>query len=301
MARIRTIKPSFWKHEELSELPEATHMLAAALLNYADDYGYFNANPKLIKAECSPLREPSVPVPESLQSLSGIGWLQLGTGSDGKRYGRIVKFDEHQKVSHKADPKISIIPITWDDSGEDPEKLQSPPESLRPEGNKEGNKEKEGNSRSADAALKADFEIFYRAFPKHVDPDDGLKAYRRARKTTGAETLLRAAERYRDDPKRDKDFTKAPASWLNKGSWKNEPDVPRETSAPDPDRAFRDMASMVAKGIRSQKTIITNMDLGRMVAEQLVTEEQAMAYGWAKPGTQMANPVDVRTVLQRAG
>jgi hypothetical protein len=56
MARIRTIKPEFWRHEDLSALPEATHMLAAQLLNYADDYGYFNANPALIKAEVSPLR-----------------------------------------------------------------------------------------------------------------------------------------------------------------------------------------------------------------------------------------------------
>ena len=41
MARIRTIKPDFWKHEDLSALPEITHMLAAALLNHADDEGFF--------------------------------------------------------------------------------------------------------------------------------------------------------------------------------------------------------------------------------------------------------------------
>ena len=60
MARIRTIKPEFWKHEDLSALPEITHMLAAALLGYADDEGYFNANPALVKSECLPLRESSV-------------------------------------------------------------------------------------------------------------------------------------------------------------------------------------------------------------------------------------------------
>ena len=55
MARIRTIKPEFWRHEDLSALPADTHMLAAALLNYADDEGYFNANPKLVEAECFPV------------------------------------------------------------------------------------------------------------------------------------------------------------------------------------------------------------------------------------------------------
>jgi hypothetical protein len=54
VARIRTLKPDFWKHEGLCEQPEATHMLAAALLNYVDDYGYFNANPALIKGELYP-------------------------------------------------------------------------------------------------------------------------------------------------------------------------------------------------------------------------------------------------------
>ena len=43
MARIRTLKPEFWKHEGLSELPEATHMLAAALLNYAHPMHYGRA------------------------------------------------------------------------------------------------------------------------------------------------------------------------------------------------------------------------------------------------------------------
>src|SRR3990167_5281034 len=116
MGRIRTVKPEFHKHEELSALPEATHMLAAALLNYADDFGYFNANPALIKGECFPLREPSVTIPESLRSLQTIGYLAFGTLS-GKRYGRIIHFSEHQKVSHPSKSKIACLSITWDVSG----------------------------------------------------------------------------------------------------------------------------------------------------------------------------------------
>lgn len=115
MARIRTIKPGFWRHEELSELPEATHLLAAALLNYADDEGYFNANPKLIKAECCPLREPSVSIHDSLTHLSRIGFIRLGTGSDGKRYGHIVTFIEHQRVNRAIDSKIKPLLTSFDD------------------------------------------------------------------------------------------------------------------------------------------------------------------------------------------
>lgn len=140
MARIRTLKPEFWTHEELSALPEPTHILAGALLNYADDFGYFNANPGLVKASCSPLREPSVSIPESLRSLHALGYIRLGTASDGKRYGQVVHFDMHQRVSHPSPSKISALSITWDSSGISPESLRNPPETFRPEqgtGNRE--------------------------------------------------------------------------------------------------------------------------------------------------------------------
>lgn len=155
MARIRTIKPEFWKHEALSELPEATHMLAAALLNYADDEGYFNAHPKLVQAECSPLREPSVPIPDSLRSLQATGYIELGTGEDGKRYGRIVSFTEHQRVSHPAKSKIAEKSIVWECSRDTTEDFEKAPERVRPEqGIEQGielNGTGKGVARSADA------------------------------------------------------------------------------------------------------------------------------------------------------
>ncbi len=115
MARIRTIKPGFWTDEDLSELPEATHLLAAQLLNYADDAGYFNANPKLIKAEVSPLREPSVSIPDSLNLLWKMGWLELGLSNDGKRYGRICTFADHQVINRPTPSKIKNIQISFED------------------------------------------------------------------------------------------------------------------------------------------------------------------------------------------
>lgn len=155
MARIRTIKPRFWKHEELSALPAETHMLAAALLNYADDYGYFNAHPGLIKAECFPLRELSVSVPESLRSLQAVGFILLGKGEDGKTYGKIMTFDEHQRVSHPTTSEIADKSIVWDQekiaSGKIPENIPKVLESLRPERGMR-NEEREGNEEKSSVA-----------------------------------------------------------------------------------------------------------------------------------------------------
>lgn len=138
MARIRTIKPDFWKHEELSELPCETHLLAAALLNYADDEGYFRANPKLVKAECCPLREDSVSVHESLQKLSDAGYIRLFTGSDGKQYGHIKTFLQHQRISRPSESKIKEL----DNGNEDSVNAHGGfSEDSPPEGNKEQGRE----------------------------------------------------------------------------------------------------------------------------------------------------------------
>lgn len=114
--RIRTVKPEFWKHEGLSLLPEPTHMLAAALLNLADDEGYFNANPTLIKAECFPLREPSVSIQDSLIQLAFEGYVQLGCTENGRRYGWIRNFSEHQRVNRPTPSKIKCLQIVWESS-----------------------------------------------------------------------------------------------------------------------------------------------------------------------------------------
>jgi hypothetical protein len=148
MARIRTIKPEFWTHEDLSALPEATHMLAAALLNHADDEGYFNANPGLIKAACCPLREPSVSIQDSLNLLFAAGFISLCTGSDGKRYGRIVKFDEHQRVNRPTLSKIKPLCNVWEASPKAHAQLSedSPPERNREQGKEQGREGEQGTS-----------------------------------------------------------------------------------------------------------------------------------------------------------
>jgi hypothetical protein len=109
MARIRSIKPEFWKHEDLSALSAETHMLAAALLNYSDDEGFFNANPALVKAECCPLRDDSTTVRRALDELSNIGYLRLFQGTDGKCYGHVVKFKDHQRVDRPKASKIRTL------------------------------------------------------------------------------------------------------------------------------------------------------------------------------------------------
>lgn len=119
MARIRTIKPTFWTDEDMAEISEAACLLAIGLLNYADDEGYFNANPKLIKAAVFPIRETSGSIPVLLQELSNCGYISLFSAQDGKRYGLINNFTKHQVVNKKTPSKIKELNLLPENYGSD--------------------------------------------------------------------------------------------------------------------------------------------------------------------------------------
>ena len=144
--RIRTVKPEFWHHEEMSEVSAEAALLALALLNYADDHGFFKWHPKLIESTLFPLRELSGSVPGMLRELSEIGYIKRLEGSDGKQYGQISTFGTHQKVSKPTLSKIEPLIIgeskDCEDSGRPPggfrEDSGRPPSGKGKEQGKEG-------------------------------------------------------------------------------------------------------------------------------------------------------------------
>ena len=109
MARIRTIKPDFWRDENLAAISPEAALLAIGLLNHADDEGYFNAHPKLIESDIFPLRELSRPITVMVDELFKIGYIQLFEGVDGKRYGHIYNFSKHQVINKKNPSKIKEL------------------------------------------------------------------------------------------------------------------------------------------------------------------------------------------------
>ncbi|TWA87122.1 uncharacterized protein DUF1376 [Azospirillum brasilense] len=68
--------------------------------------------------------------------------------------------------------------------------------------------------------VEAEFDRWYRAYPKRVAKGQAEKAYRTARKAVDADTLLRAAEAYaRAVAGKDAKYTPNPATWLNGQRW----------------------------------------------------------------------------------
>ncbi len=137
MSRIRTIKPDFWRDEDLSSVSAEAALLAIGLLNHADDEGYFSANPKLIQADIFPLRELSVSPHSLLEELVSIGYLRLFDGSDGKKYGLVTNFVKHQIINRPTASKIKDLESFTEDSVSDHAALTSGMEGKGKEKEKE--------------------------------------------------------------------------------------------------------------------------------------------------------------------
>ncbi len=67
------------------------------------------------------------------------------------------------------------------------------------------------------------FEEFWSVYPRREKPATARKAWAGAIKKVSPDQIIRAAERYRDDPNREKAYTQHPASWLNAESWADDP------------------------------------------------------------------------------
>ena len=112
MARIRTIKPSFWA--AVGGLSRDARLLAVGLISMADDAGRFIATPSAILGYVYPMDDNVTPA----QVRKWLGENASHTGRDGTpfvvlydveggRYGYFPRYRKHQKINR---PQPSTLP-----------------------------------------------------------------------------------------------------------------------------------------------------------------------------------------------
>ncbi len=107
MARIRTIKPSFWGDDKTSQLSRDARLLFIGLISMADDDGRFLASHAAIAGYVYPndaIR--AVQLASWLSEIASLGLVELYNGGAVK-YGAIPKYRRHQRISH---PTASTLP-----------------------------------------------------------------------------------------------------------------------------------------------------------------------------------------------
>lgn len=78
-----------------------------------------------------------------------------------------------------------------------------------------------------------EFEHVWNLYPLKRDKKAAYKAYLKASKEVTKDALIAGVVRYRDDPNRSAQFTKHFSTWLNAGSWDDEPLPARGSQAMD--------------------------------------------------------------------
>lgn len=98
MARIRTIKPSFWGSPTIAPLSRDARLLAIGLMSFADDDGRFLAALNAINGYVFPNDDlPPVRVKRWLSECEGTGFVHLYS-VEGVAFGCIPTWHAHQVI-----------------------------------------------------------------------------------------------------------------------------------------------------------------------------------------------------------
>lgn len=159
MARIRTVKPEFFRHEGLQDLERANpgqHVMLtfAGLWTLCDKAGRFEWKPRTIKLDVLPFLEFDMGT--TLMLLERFSYVRRYI-ADGKTYGVIPSFEEHQRINGKEAQEPPKHPepaeyIEQQAEGSNREATGKQPRSQEGKG-REGKEEGKGNGGSRVASL----------------------------------------------------------------------------------------------------------------------------------------------------
>lgn len=227
MARIRTIKPSFFQHGELQDL-ELAHPGACVMLVYAglwcqsDKHGVFRWDARHLKLHICPylpfdMAATLVILAEARQIVP--------FEHDGKHYGWVPAFSEHQRINGKEAQDDSPYPLPpgWEAAGKH--------RGSNREAQEGKGREQEG--KGTDTEQRTRFDRFWAAYPRKEGKDAAWREWlRRSPDDSLLEIILsqialqRASQQWADPQ-----FIPHPRTWLHQGRWQDET-LPAVQAAP---------------------------------------------------------------------
>lgn len=125
MARIRTIKPEFFRHEAIQDLEidnqgSYVMLVYAALWGHCDSNGVFEYRPRQLKLDILPFLD--FKMQDTLQLLVSAGFIKKYE-VNGKEYGFIKSFCEHQRLTGKEATEGVKFPFNSEIVGESQNKI----------------------------------------------------------------------------------------------------------------------------------------------------------------------------------
>lgn len=263
--RIRSIKPEFWRSDDVAALSIEDRLLFIGLWSYVDDSGIGVDKTAHICADLfAPDLEANPPevfarVTGGLQNLAERG-LILRYEADGKPYLYVTNWEKHQRIDK---PSKRRFPTPDEgkhrSSGGSREDSGRATEKVAPGAGEQGNRgtgEQEDLLSSADAPdertpprhpYSQDFLDWWEHYPRKESKGAAFKAWKQI-KDRHLPTLIAAADRYAADPNREPRFTKLPASWLNARAWEDETPLPSRAGRPDSTSRLASIQALKQRG-----------------------------------------------------
>lgn len=238
--RIRSIKPEFYRSEDIAKLSRVDRLLFIGLWSYVDDNGVGVDDYRLIKADLFPLEDEVEHdtynyIREGLATLHRH-LLLARYEVNSRSYLYILSWDFHQRIDRPGKPRFPRPdePLTSDDDPTHARPSRVSRETLAP-GVRNRGTEEQGSSTTTrpqaaePAGLAADlFEKFWSAYPRKIRKLHGRKAWDAAvRRGVDPAHIVEAAQRYADSARtKDVRFVPHPTTWLNGGAYDDKPEPP---------------------------------------------------------------------------
>ncbi len=223
----RIIKESIRESDSIDKLSPHAEVLFYRLITYADDYGLFKADPRIVNPAIFPLKGyKEKQVIEWMDEIGTAGMIAFYRAGDGKPYGTFTSWEKHQQIRNnkskypspdgcKQEISISIL-------------LKSI--------------EINCNQLTAVAPViliqsnpihKRSFDTFWKAYPKRVAKQEAVKAFTKLNPDgILLEVILKGIDASKKSEAWLKDggkFIPHPASWLNGRRWEDELTSPPAT------------------------------------------------------------------------
>ena len=235
MARIRYLKPDFFKDEDLATLPFEVRLFFAGLWNFADKAGRLEDRPMRLKVEIFPYDK--VDIEKCLQLLSKP---KNGTNKpfiqrykvNNEKYIQIVNWNKHQKPHHtEQESKFPPAPPMEMEKGMEMEKQ------------KEGSKELrngEGTVKTPLLFISNEIYSYYAKTIKAGAKEDAIRNITRLLKTVSKEELIGRIDAYKKQLKGDPQYYIQANNFFGKAArYKDfEPIKPILKKEPEPQSKF---------------------------------------------------------------
>lgn len=119
--KVRKLLPGIWTDPEFNRLSDKAKLLTLALANYADDEGYFIAQPRPIRDACAPWAADAGEINRLLVEIAQAGMIEIGTGPGlppivaEQVYGRFPRFSRFMGASlgRFTPSRLKDLPIDW--------------------------------------------------------------------------------------------------------------------------------------------------------------------------------------------